>query len=123
MDLRTGTDIVQVARVARLIERRGFVERWFTPDEISYCSSRSQPALHYAARLAAKEAVLKCLRWSWDGPIPWREIEVRHDASGAPQIRLSGSLTAAERAPRPDLQVSLSHCQEYAIAVAVALWD
>jgi holo-[acyl-carrier protein] synthase len=118
-----GTDIVGVARVARLIDERGqkFLERWFTPAEIAYCSAKARPSLHFAARLAAKEAVVKALRLPWDGPVPWRDIEITHDEGGAPQVRLSGRLLrTAERDDVRWIEVSLSHCEEYATATAVA---
>ena len=59
----TGTDIVSVARIAALYRTAGdrFLRRWFTDDEIDYCTSRARPELHLAARMAAKEAVLKAL--------------------------------------------------------------
>lgn len=118
----TGTDIVSVARVARLVDAGGdgFVRRWFTPDEIAYCAGKAQPVLHLAARLAAKEAVLKALGARWEGPIPWRSIEIHHD-EGVPAVRLSGPvLAAARRAGVGTVRVSLSHCQEFATAVAIA---
>lgn len=123
MTLLAGTDIVSVPRVQRLIEDRGasFLERWFTEEEISYCSSMAQPPLHFAARLAAKEAVVKALRTASDGPVPWRSIEVGRDPSGAPLVRLSGAvLEAADAQGVSEIVVSLSHCQEFATAVAVA---
>ena len=118
-----GTDIVSVARVATLVSDRGarFLERWFTPEEIDYCNRMAQPNLHFAARLAAKEAVVKALRVRWDGPVPYRSIEITHDDRGAPCVRLSGQiLEAATRDGVGTIAVSLSHCQEFATAVAVA---
>lgn len=119
----TGTDIVSVARVAGLIETGGtrFLQRWFTAGEIAYCSSRAAPALHFAARLAAKEAVVKALRAPGDGPIPWRSIEIGHDGAGAPTVTLSDRvLETATRVGAGPLHVSLSHCDEFAVAVVVA---
>lgn len=123
MASRPGTDIVRVARIAALVDRRGsaFLERWFTPDEIAYCNAKPRPSLHFAARLAAKEAVVKTLRAPWDGPILWRCIEITHDLHGAPQVRLSGRiLHAARRDGVRSIEISLSHCEEYATATAIA---
>ena len=123
MTTSPGTDIVQVARIARLIDERGsaFLERWFTPAEIAYCLEKARPSLHFAARLAAKEAVVKALRVPWDGPIPWGSIEITHDDHGAPGVRLSGRiLETAEREDVRAIEVSLSHCEEYATATAIA---
>ena len=121
MRVSVGTDIVPVARIAALMAARGtvFLERWFTPCEISYCTAKAVPSRHFAARFAAKEAVLKALPVAWDGPLPWRSIEISNDPRGAPSVRLSGAIRqAAGRAGAGEIQVSLSHCAEYATAVA-----
>ena len=123
MSIATGTDIVSVARIARIVETRGprFLNRWFTPAEIAYCSAMAEPNRHFAARLAAKEAVFKALHASPSGPVPWRHIEIAHDEVGAPAVRLSGAMAeAAERAGLGELRISLSHCDEFATAVAIA---
>jgi len=117
-----GTDIVAVARVSALIRDRGtaFLERWFTAGEIGYCSRKAVPSRHFAARFAAKEAVAKALPMAWDGPLPWRSIEVVNDARGAPSVRLCGAVgEAAARAGVSEIRVSLSHCDEYAVAFAL----
>lgn len=119
----TGTDIVSVSRIAALVGTAGdrFLQRWFTEDEIAYCTSRARPELHLAARMAAKEAVLKALRPTGDAPLAWRSIEIGRDADGAPSVRLDGSVRAlAQRRGAGPIHVSLSHCDEYAVAVAVA---
>jgi holo-[acyl-carrier protein] synthase len=116
-----GTDIVPVARIAALISDRGtaFLERWFTTQEISYCSSKAVPSRHFAARFSAKEAVVKALGLPWVGPLPWRYIEIVNDPGGAPSVVLSGALlNAAADAGVGEIRVSLSHCDEYATAVA-----
>ncbi len=120
-----GTDIVSVPRIANLIETRGstFLERWFTADEIAYCSGKAVPSRHFAARVAAKEAVAKALPVPWDGPLPWRSIEIVSGARGVPSVRLSGDLgVAADELGVDDIKVSLSHCDEYATAIALAAW-
>jgi holo-[acyl-carrier protein] synthase len=118
-----GTDIVAVGRIAKLIDLRGlrFLQRWFTADEIAYCNAKSKPYVHFAARLAAKEAVLKALPIRWDGPIPWQNIEISHNEQGGPIVQLSGNiLVSTTRAGVSRVLVSLSHCEEYATAVAIA---
>ncbi|MFZ2756804.1 MAG: 4'-phosphopantetheinyl transferase superfamily protein, partial [Atopobiaceae bacterium] len=55
-----GVDIVEIARMDAILRRTPrFRARVFTPEERSYCDARSRPAAHYAARFAAREAVLK----------------------------------------------------------------
>ena len=65
--------MVAVARIAALMRDRGaaFLERWFTARDIDYYSSTAVPSRHFAARFAAKEAVVKALPTAWDGPLPW----------------------------------------------------
>jgi len=113
---------VAVPRIAALMRARGaaFLERWFTTREIDYCSRKAAPSRHFAARFAAKEAVVKALPVAWNGPLPWRSIEIVTDSRGAPSVILSGAiLDAATRAGTADIRMSLSHCDEYATAVAL----
>ncbi len=122
--LTTGVDLVELDRIARLVERHGdrFLERVYTLAEVIYCRGRI-PEL--AARFAAKEATSKALgvgvrMMARDG-IGWREVEVIGDERGKPLLRLSGR--AAARAAELGLTewaVSLSHSREMAIAVVVA---
>jgi holo-[acyl-carrier protein] synthase len=94
-------------------------QRWFTPREINYCISKAVPSRHFAARFAAKEAVVKALPVVWDGPLPWRYIEITNDPRGVPSVSLSGALLdAATKAGVGEITVSLSHCDEYATAIA-----
>lgn len=95
-----------------------FVDRVFTDDEIAYCRSRRDPAPHFAARFAAKEAFLKAL-----GAPPglrWTEIEVRSTPGGAPVLVLSGEAAAAARRRGVASQhLSLTHAGDVAAAVVV----
>lgn len=123
MTARAGIDIVPVARIDKLIRERGdgFLRRWFSADEIAYCNHKAVPSRHFAARFAAKEAVVKVLPGRWDGPLPWLSIEVVNDDAGAPAIRLAGTvLELATRSGVGDIQISMSHCDDYATAVAIA---
>ena len=121
--LAVGVDLVEIGRIARAIERWGdrFLQRVYTPAEVARCRGRV-PEL--AVRFAAKEAVSKALGvgiW-WQGGIGWTDVEVRQDRLGKPEVYLRGR--AAERAQALGLDVwaiSLSHSEEQAIAVAVAM--
>jgi holo-[acyl-carrier protein] synthase len=118
-----GTDIVSVPRMTRLVSTRGprFTERWFTMQEIAYCTRLRVPSRHFAARFAAKEAVVKALPGGWDGPLPYRNVEIVHDSQGAPAVRLGGRVqAAADAAGISTIFVSLSHCDDYAVAMAWA---
>jgi holo-[acyl-carrier protein] synthase len=122
----TGIDIVEVPRVAQMIEKYGsrFVDRVFTPDEISYCRSRGVPEQHFAGRFAAKEAVFKVLGTGWGEGVQWGSVEVAHNTLGAPQIVLAGR--AAEIASEMGIgiiHISISHTAEHAVAHAIAEAD
>jgi holo-[acyl-carrier protein] synthase len=117
--LTTGVDIVEIPRVQRVLARYGrrFLERIYTEGEIAYCRGR---APNLAARFAAKEATMKALGTGTRG-VSWKDIEVLRRESGEPHIRLHGR--AEERAQRlgvVEISLSLSHCQEYAVAFVVA---
>jgi holo-[acyl-carrier protein] synthase len=124
VSLSTGTDITSVTRMASLVREGGprFLDRWFTPAEIDYCSSKAFPARHLAARFAAKEAVLKTFGARWTGPLPWRCIEILRDSRGLPSVRLTGAAEdLAARSGVEVIEVSLSHTDEYATATAIAV--
>lgn len=119
-----GTDIVECLRIAHMIERHGelFLTRVYTPHEISYCSARKAATQHYAGRWAAKEAVLKALGTGWSRDIKWRDVEVRNDMGGKPEIVLEGgALEISRRLGIDNVLISISHCRSHATAFAIAL--
>lgn len=123
MNFAVGTDIVEVSRVTRLLangEQR-FLRHWFNDDEIAYCMSRAFPARHLAARLAAKESMLKALAWRWAGPAQWREIGVVRNPDGAPILEVTGSIADALLQRRLRWTVSMAHEREWATAT-VLVW-
>jgi holo-[acyl-carrier protein] synthase len=104
-----GLDLVEVARLERLLGGQGspararrFLERCFTARERAYCEARRDRASRYAARFAAKEALVKAL--GAPAGVRWLDIEVSR-AEGAPSVRLGGT---AERAAR-DMGVDAVH--------------
>ncbi len=121
MIIGIGTDIVRVERVRRLLERYpNFIKRVFSAGEIAYCQGKASPEQSFAARFAAKEAVMKALGTGWDGKVNWRDIEVVADGQGRPEIQLRGG--ARERLNRLEadsVQLSLAHEKEYALAFVV----
>lgn len=121
-----GIDVVEVARIASAIKRHGepFLSKIFTSAERAYCESRKQAAMHYAARFAAKEAVSKALGTGIGANAGLHDLEVVHDANGAPEIRLSGAAQAfARQHGITAIQISLSHARDYAAANAIAICD
>lgn len=122
MIIGIGTDIVEVPRIAaKLAKGDGFRNLVFTPFEISYCEQQANPAESFAARFAAKEAVLKAFGTGWgNGGINFDEIEIRNDAAGKPEIFLIGN--GANRYTLlgiKNIWVSLSHEKNAAIAMVI----
>ena len=117
--MTVGTDLIEIARVRRALERYpGFRERCFTETERAYCDSRPNPPQHYAARFAAKEAVGKALGFGVARAFAWRDVEIA--GRPKPAVRLSGRVRAwAERAGAGAIDLSMSHSRELATAVAV----
>ncbi|MDD5556511.1 MAG: 4'-phosphopantetheinyl transferase superfamily protein [bacterium] len=117
MSARHGLCILEIERVARLLDRRGdrFLARVFTGGELAYCMPRAARAAHLASRLAAKIAARAAFRQAGLRPPPLAAIEVVRDAWGKPSVRvLAGP-------PAPPLLVSLSHSREVAAAGAILL--
>ena len=118
-----GTDIIECLRIAQMIERHAelFINRVYTPHEIQYCQSRKLATQHFAARWAAKEAVLKALGTGWRKGISWRDVEVHNDPGGRPSVAIhGGALDVVEQLGIIDVHISLSHCRSHATAYAVA---
>ena len=119
-----GTDITECLRIARMIERHGelFINRVYTPAEISYCQSRRQATQHFTGRWAAKEAVLKALGTGWRRGISWRDVEIRNEPGGKPVVAVrGGAKEVVEQLGIAKLLVSISHCRTHATAYAVAV--
>lgn len=123
MIVSVGVDAVEIDRIQALLERSGerFERRVFTPAESDYCLSRQRPAESFAARFAAKEAVMKCLGTGWTEGTAFHEIEVMRSAAGEPSIALAGP-TAARAALLAIRRwhVSLTHTATTATAFVVA---
>ena len=121
----SGVDMLEIARMERVIKRRpSFLKRVFTDEERAYCDSFARPAEHYAARFAAREAVLKALGTGFSQGIGVKDVSVKNDESGRPLAVLTGRAkeVARERGVQ-EIALSLSHTQEVAVANAVAVTE
>ena len=121
-----GTDIVEIVRIGRMIERHGehFLTRVYTEGEIKYCHRRKEAYQHFAGRWAAKEAVMKVLGTGFIRGISWHDIEVQTLKSGQPIVRLSGG--ARDRAHSLGIRqvlISISHCRSHATATAIGVTE
>ena len=123
MIVATGVDLVELARIQALLERQGerFLARIYTEAERAYCSPRPAAAASFAARFAAKEAVMKCLAAGWLDGVAFRQIEVVRQPHGAVGVALHGHAQELARARGiARIHLSLSHTDRQAIAFAVA---
>jgi holo-[acyl-carrier protein] synthase len=123
--LGVGIDLVDVPRVAGMLERFGdrALRRILTKDEISYVMSMARPETHVAARVAAKEAVFKALQaFPGADAVSWQHLEVVRLAGGRPTIALHGLAAELARVHGPwTIHLSLSHADQTAGAVALLL--
>lgn len=119
-----GTDLVDIDRMRTIIDRSPrFTERVFTAGERAYCDARHDPAERYAARFAAKEAVLKALGVGLGGA-DFDDIEVVRLDSGKPELRLSGRAAAlATAAGISSWLITISHSQHVAHVFVAGLGD
>ena len=110
-----GTDIVQVSRLKTAIEKNkdAFLSKIFSQEEIDYCSSYSNPPIHYAGKYAAKEAVKKALLGNRICEhIALSDIKVLNREDKSPYIDID-SLKDIK------CNISISHDGDYAIAFAI----
>ena len=122
MKIKCGTDIIDINRIKDSIGKFGesFLNKVFTKNEIQYCESKKvQKYQSYAARFAAKEAVFKAISSLLDDKfsICWKDIEVQNDSQGRPYVNLYGeNLKNIEQ-----IDISVSHCNLYAVASVVVI--
>jgi holo-[acyl-carrier protein] synthase len=116
-----GTDLVSVVRLGRSLARGpDFAREVFTLRERLYCEARPNPAQHYAARFAAKEAFLKAVGVGLFGGVSLQDIEVVRDGNYGPRLELGPTAAAAlSRVGASQSHVSISHERDFAIAMVV----
>ena len=119
MIVGTGIDIVEVFRMRDAINKWGmnFLTKVFTDKEIKYSRSRRFAPQHFAARFAAKEAVVKAFGVARRYPLNWTDIEVFNDEEGKPIIFFRNDALKLKKQKRVDeVAVSMSHSKNYAVA-------
>lgn len=108
-----GVDIEKTERFRELAEN--FLENIYSMEEIDYCKSKEYPYLHFAVRFCAKEALCKAFYMSGLNPPPLKEIKIKNLENGQPVIKLG------KKYDHFDIKVSLSHCEDTAVAM-VMIW-
>lgn len=115
----TGIDIIRVQRIEKAMTKWGerFLAKIFSPQELTYARQKKNPAIHLAARFAAKEAFFKALGFGWAGGLRWVDVEVERSSTGQPELTLKGTArTMASARGVQSILLSLSHESEYAVA-------
>ena len=123
MKIKCGSDIIEIHRIKDSIDTIGsrFVERVFTKKEIEYCENKGkQKYQHYAARFAAKEAAFKAVSETLNDKyaLTWQDVEVKNDNNGRPYIYIN----KIDKNIIENIDLSISHCKEYACANVVVLY-
>ncbi len=124
MIVAIGVDHAEVERIARAVDHpkwgARFRRRVFTSSEIEYCEKRRRYAESFAARFAAKEAVMKALGTGMRG-VAFQEVEVVREPGVAPQIRLHGqAVKRAEVLGIDRWHLALTHTDQLSTAFVVA---
>jgi len=117
-----GIDIVYIPRVKRMLERWGdlFKNKIFTQNEILPRLKKITFYHELAARIAAKEAFAKAVGLGWRQGLRWKDIEVINLKSGQPVLNLYGRASEICKEEKiKNILVSLSHENEYAIAIVM----
>ena len=124
MKISCGTDIIEIDRIKKAIEDKtgnAFLQRIFTEKEIAYCESKkNQKYQHYAARFAGKEAIFKAISKLLENKyeIEWKQMEIINDESGRPFVKITHEVATKIES----IDISLSHCKEYATANVITIF-
>ena len=123
MKFKIGNDIIETSRIQKLCEiyKDKFKKRVFTENEIKYCESKGKNKYqHYAARFAVKEAAFKAVSEGVEDKfaISWKDVETVNDKQGRPKTEI---LFLKDRKVE-NVDVSISHCKDYAVANVTVLY-
>ena len=118
--LGIGVDLCAVSRIERAIQKAHFLNRVFTEAERAYLQGRGRGAGESAAAMfAAKEAVAKALGTGFGSLAP-ADVEITHDASGAPAYLINEKTRSALQARGAQSAfLSVTHDGDYAMATAI----
>ena len=124
MIIGLGTDIIEIDRVERLIDREAFPKKVFAESEVAACEAEGlfgkRRASRFAGLFAAKEAVMKAMGTGWTGGVAWVETRIEHTEAGHPRAVLDGKTKEiADSLGVKKILLSISHSDHYATAVAV----
>lgn len=114
--LGIGNDIIEINRIEKAISRENFIKKVFTEEEIKYIISRGNRAETYAGKFSAKEAISKALGTGVRN-FSLTDIEILNNDLGKPYVKFKNNI--ANFNEKYFIDISISHCKEYATAVAI----
>jgi holo-[acyl-carrier protein] synthase len=122
--LGIGTDLVEIARIERALERWGerFAQKILVPRELDRFARHRKPAAYLAKRFAAKEAFSKAMGTGIHHPVNWQNISVVNHTSGRPYLELSAPLATLVQS-RGVLSVHVSLTDERGMAAAFVVLE
>jgi len=121
MIIGIGIDVVENTRFRSILSNNKLdnVEKHFTTEEVVYCTEKKDSYKYFSGTFAVKEAVFKALQLQWEKGFSWRDIVVKR-FNGIPEVKLSGYTgTRAKSLGVRNIFVSISHSNEYAIAMVI----
>ena len=123
MKITCGTDIIEISRIEKAINSTNgrFAREIYTQAEMEYCESKGKSKYeHYAARFAAKEAIFKAISPILEDKysIRWQNSQILNDENGRPYVEFVNKKFEQIE----EIDISISHCREYATATAVVIW-
>lgn len=124
MKITCGTDIIEIERIKECVDelKETFINKIYTEKEKEYCESKKMAKYqHYAARFAAKEAIFKAISCELKDKyeITWQNAEIVNDENGRPKVNfINKQIENLE-----SIEISISHCKEYAIANVIVIWN
>lgn len=120
MILRTGVDLVEIARIRRSLKNPRFLQRFFGRQERIWLEEKNCPAQSVAASFCAKEAFAKAMGIGIRN-FALKEVELLRDELGAPYFHLTGNAKKLASEKKLAFSVSISHTKEHALAFVVAI--
>ncbi|PWR21405.1 holo-ACP synthase [Zavarzinia aquatilis] len=127
MIIGLGSDLIDIRRIARTLERFGdrFIERVFTEVERAKADRRKMTRVEtYAKRYAAKEACVKALGTGFSNGVFWRDVGVVNDRFGKPTLALTGGALLRLQAITPPgtrAEIALTMTDEPPLASALVI--
>jgi holo-[acyl-carrier protein] synthase len=117
-----GTDLVEISRIEKILQRWGdrFIEKVYSPIETDYCQGKAFPSIHFAARFAAKESFLKSLGIGLGMGVGLKDIELINNEQGSPLMKVHNRAeNILHERGVTGVHVSVTHTRKYASAVVI----